>query len=142
MLTRIETREVVSLAQLVSLDLSNNSLDDVGVRLPSEHHRILISNYNVVMLIVLQCLSCLPLLEELSVRANKLRKVSDLSRCKKVIIAFIKESYSFANCHSNQYMYSVSLFQLQEVDFSYNQLTDLTGLRNLPLLTVSTIHIP
>ena len=56
----------------------------------------------------LQALNYLPNLEEVNASGNRLKSVSDLSKCK----------------------------HLQELDLSGNRLTDLSGLRGLPKLQV------
>ena len=58
-----------------------------------------------------QALNYLPNLEELNASGNRIRSVSDLSKCK----------------------------QLQEVDLSRNRITDLSGLKGLPRLLVSYV---
>ena len=60
-----------------------------------------------------QALNYLPNLEELNASGNRIRSVSDLSKCK----------------------------HLQEIDLSRNRITDLSGLKGLPKLLVSFLGL-
>jgi Leucine-rich repeat (LRR) protein len=64
---------------------------------------------NAKFLFLFQALNYLPNLEEVNASGNRLRSVSDISKCKR----------------------------LSEIDLSGNRITDLSGLRGLPKLLVS-----
>jgi len=83
-LCHIETVELLSCSAITVLNLSNNQLES------------------------LEPLKNLPNLEELSASGNRIRKIGDLSKCRR----------------------------LHDVDLSHNQLADLTGIANLPNLQI------
>ncbi|XP_038064484.1 protein phosphatase 1 regulatory subunit 7-like [Patiria miniata] len=138
-LRKLDSREIASCSQLTVLDISSNKID------------------------TLHSLNCLSSLEELHATHNGLRAVTDLSRCKKLNEVNLSHN-KLSDVSGLKGLPHITILQLshnslttsclkalgklrslQNLDVSYNQLTELSGIHeqfpSLEVLNVSDNRI-